>query len=122
MNEEKAPLEFPKNPQAEIDAAASERRKQRLNAAVNGFAWALANCPERLRVTDLSEVVYKAIVPPKQRRGKPPVAHLTIRATPKMVAQIQKEDAAERFRFLIVAIPEEAIERIESPIVLPGEV
>lgn len=123
MNEpEQGRPDFQKTPQELADELASKLRADRLNAAMEGFVWTLQNCPHRLRVTDLSEVAYKSSVPLKNRRGKPPSATLTIRATPKMIAQIQKSDAEERFRFLIVAIPEESIERMASPIVLPGEI
>lgn len=112
------PVPIPKTAQQIADEKASRLRRERLEAAIGGFIYCLRHDASRLHVTDLDEVIYKHAVP--RRVGRRSIATVTIRTTPEMLARIQHADAAERFRFLLVAIPEEAIERVASPIVLPG--
>lgn len=102
------------------EEAEKRRRRKRLEQAVEGMIFALNQAPERLHVTDLAEVAYKTILP--KRKGRRVFATVTIRASAQIISAMQETDAAERWRVLLVAVPEDLIDRGSSPIIRPGDV
>lgn len=75
---------------------------------------ALTNYPDQVSLMDLAECVVAGKV-----KLKPPT--VTFETTKDFAWSLRNPDRA-KYKVLIVAIEKEVIERLESPIILPGKI
>lgn len=82
----------------------------------SSLAFALEKYPERVELVPLDELVMESA---RQNAKRPAYVKM---AVPDDVVKSLRGTAAQRDLILMVRVPRDVVDRIDSPIVLPGEV